>query len=576
MKKISITDIAGKLQNVVKRFTFPVFFVLGLSFLLFLNINKHDADIQERLWVFFGLGIPMSLTVALFAENFKNLLVRIGLQLGAIILLALHVLFLPEDILNFQMYQVLALGLVAVLAAFVVSYFKKDDAVPFWEFSKTTILQLIISVIFSQVLMLGLSLAVLSLDQLFKIKIEGEVYENLAVICYAIFIPFYFFANIPEGDDKYKQEYKYDKFLKILGLYILLPILAIYTVILYVYSLQIVARWELPNGWVTWLISVLALVGFFAMMITYPLRLQANKVAVFFARYFPVILFPLLILMTVGIFRRFDDYGLTINRAYVFLLNFWLYGACIYLFVSQSKYLKWLVFSFIAVTLVSSVGPWSVYDVTQRNMMKETTQLLAENHYLKDGKFIPDAGIKKLQTPDSIKKILSSKLGYLLENYGTVAVQPLFKEDIKGKNRHELMESKGFKSNFYYVNDSKYYNVHSENDNPSIDIQQYSSLIRLKLFQNQYQLKDSLYTVKLKDETLMVTKSDDSKYKTVISLTAKLNELTKTTNYQEWPQHKLTVTGQNYQIIIMSMNATKENANDRPTVTNLEAILLLK
>jgi len=77
----------------------------------------------------------------------------------------------------------------------------------------------------------------------------------------------------------------------------------------------------------------LALGGFLSMMILYPLRLQSeNKVVTYFSKYFPVIIFPLLILMTIGIFRRFDDYGLTINRGYVFLLNLWLYGICIYLF----------------------------------------------------------------------------------------------------------------------------------------------------------------------------------------------------------------------------------------------------
>ncbi|HRZ97756.1 MAG TPA: DUF4153 domain-containing protein, partial [Paludibacter sp.] len=346
MKKISLKEWGDKIQSVALRFTFPVFFIIGLSVLFFIQINQKDADIKERLWIFFGLAIPLSIAVTLFSEDYKNKMLRAGLNLLATAILVIYAFTMPAKLFEYHYYQVITLGIVFSLSSFVVSFFRKESDISFWEFSKTTVLQLIIAFIFSQVLMLGLSLAILSLDKLFNINISEKVYGNLAVICYALFAPIYFLANVPDEFEKRKQEFRYDKFLKMLGLYIMLPILALYTIILYVYAIQIVAKWELPNGWVTWLVSVLALGGFLCMMIVFPLRLQANKIAVFVSRFFPVILFPLIILMTVGIFRRFDDYGLTINRAYVFLLNFWLYGICIYLFITQSRHLKCIVITF--------------------------------------------------------------------------------------------------------------------------------------------------------------------------------------------------------------------------------------
>lgn len=353
MKKLDFTEISEKIRLAVVRFFLTVICVLGLAVLLFISINNKNADIPESFWVLAGLGIPFTVMVALFAENFKNATVSISLQIIGAIALVLHVLFLPEKLQVVDIYQSVVLGLSAVLAAFFVSFLKKYDAVPFWEFSKTAIIQLISSAVFAGVLMLGFGLAALSIDQLFKVDVHDEVYQNLAVICFALYAPLYFLTNIPYSSGKYLQEYRFDKFLKILGLYILFPILIIYTVILYVYTFKIIVEWELPNGWVTWLVSILALAGFVTMMILYPLRLQRHKAAVFFSRFFPIILLPLVVLMTVGISRRFDDYGLTVNRAYVFLLNFWLYAICIYLFISHSKYLKWIFISFVTVAVIS-------------------------------------------------------------------------------------------------------------------------------------------------------------------------------------------------------------------------------
>jgi len=101
--------------------------------------------------------------------------------------------------------------------------------------------------------MLGLSLAVLSLDELFKVNISDKVYKNLAVICCGLFAPIYFLANVLDENEKRKHKLEFNKFLNIMGLYILLPILAVYVVILYVYLIQIIANGNYPTvGFLGW------------------------------------------------------------------------------------------------------------------------------------------------------------------------------------------------------------------------------------------------------------------------------------------------------------------------------------
>ena len=230
MKKFSLKTWIKKIQLVALRFPFTLFFVIGFTIFLLIQINQSGNNHHERNWTFFSLGILLSLSVTLFSEGFKNLY-KIGLNLLAIILLLLYCYFLPEKFNPVHFYQVISIGIVLFLSAFVVSFFKKGNDIPFWEFSKESVIQLFISVIFAQILMAGLSLAVLSLKELFKMNIDRKVYGDISVVTYVLFGGIYFLANVPDKIEKYNQTYNFNKFLKVLGLYILLPILAIYMLI---------------------------------------------------------------------------------------------------------------------------------------------------------------------------------------------------------------------------------------------------------------------------------------------------------------------------------------------------------
>ncbi len=70
-----------------------------------------------------------------------------------------------------------------------------------------------------------------------------------------------------------------------------------------------------------------------------------------------MIVVPLLVLMTVGIARRISDYGFTVNRAYILLLNLWFYGVYIYLFAVRGRHVKWILISAVVVAFVSRVAP---------------------------------------------------------------------------------------------------------------------------------------------------------------------------------------------------------------------------
>ncbi len=581
MKKFSIQNLFQKLQLVVVRFPFSLFFIIGLSIEFMLKINNKDLAIPDRNWAFFFVGIPLTVALTLFLEEFKRLIVTVLFNLLAVVLLLVYCFSLPDKFSTADISQLGVLGIVFILSAFVVSFFRRNSDISFWEFSKVSVIQLIISFIFSQVLMMGLSLAILSLKQLFKVDVDPKVYGNLAVVCYGLFAPVYFLANVPAGTEKHKQEFSFDKFLKILGLYILLPILAVYTLILYVYLIQIVVKWELPEGWVSWLVSILALGGFLCMMILYPLRLNPeNRIAGIFSKYFPIVLLPLLVLMTIGIFRRFDDYGLTINRAYVFLLNFWLYGISIYLFITKSAHLKWIVISFVVIAFVSSVGPWSVYNVTRRNMLNEIGQLLNESHLLKNGKVI-DNSTYKIKINDTVGTELATKVEYVCMTFGSGAMQRFYKEPVGTKSAWDVEKALGINEILPKVrngNNANYFNANVRNENHIVEIGSYKTFIKINKandVEEVYRTKE--LSVIYKNNTIMVN-SLDSKAKTLsIPLLEKLKYIIQAQNQENnFSIDELTQDNENYKLIINHIVGFQKPGTAGITVTDLQAELFIK
>ena len=106
--------------------------------------------------------------------------------------------------------------------------------------------------------------------------------------------------------------------LRILVDVILTPALILYAVILYLYLLRILFRWELPNGGVAIMVLVFLCVALVCLL----LRLQVEKRHFeWFYKALPAIALPPLVLLWVGVFRRIGDYGITDSRVYLLGLS---------------------------------------------------------------------------------------------------------------------------------------------------------------------------------------------------------------------------------------------------------------
>jgi len=440
-KKLSFSAITEKLLLVVKRFPISILLVIGFAALMFVVIH---GDVEEivlfRFSLFFSVGAFVGVAVALCAEDFVNNLKTCAATLIAVLLWGTYCYFLPDKINSTEkIIEIIILCATAFFAMFFISFLKKNTDKSFWNFTMQTLFQMALAAVFGSILYGGLALALFALNGLFDIDIADRVYADLAVVCLVLFSMIYFLANIPNKTEKHNDEISYNKAQKILALYILTPILAVYAMILYAYLCKIIILWELPNGWVSWLVSILALGGLLVIIFLYPVRMQnENKTVAFLSRWFGVLILPLIALMSIGIFRRIGDYGITINRCYMLLLNVWFYGIYIYLFLTKSKHIKWVLISFVGIALLSSVGFWSVANVVEYSLTKEIKTILNnEKVSIKEANVL----FSKLEQKD--KEKIEEKLRYLNNTYGAASIQPFFSDTINHWGFYTLMSNLG-------------------------------------------------------------------------------------------------------------------------------------
>lgn len=428
MQLTFINKLGHRFAAAVVRFPLAVTGVLVFTVLLILEEVQPSFEMATRWWIFISLASAVSLAVVMAMENRFQRWLSLLMQAVMATLVFWYSSTIPDDPTTAHIIQLVVLYVVSVLLAYVLAYLKPATDGAFRTFAVNVTIQGALAYVFAGVLMGGLSLALFSIKTLFGVDIPEDVFESLMISCMVGFGPLYLLSNVPSGDEMLEEETTMPKALKILGMYILLPILSLYLVILYVYLLTIVVQWQLPDGWVSTLVTVLALGGFVTMAIVYPLAVQKDKLVSWLFRFFPLLLMPLLVLMSVGIARRLGDYGLTINRGLVLVLNAWLYGISIYLFITQSRHLKWIVISFAVIAFLSVAGPWNVAAITERSMLSELRSQLQQAGYLQETNLEPKLADEQRERIIELSEYLSSTFGK--ETLQPIETDPFYSAEV--------------------------------------------------------------------------------------------------------------------------------------------------
>lgn len=117
-------------------------------------------------------------------------------------------------------------------------------------------------------------------------------------------------------------------------------------------------------------------------------------------------------MLAYAIALRIDQYDLTVNRYFVVLFGIWLLGISLYLIFSKTKRVSILPYSLGLISILFSIGPWSVFDLPYtRQYDRLIEDLSAANILSSDGTLTPIS--PQITISSELSQSISSRIDYL-------------------------------------------------------------------------------------------------------------------------------------------------------------------
>lgn len=378
MKLLSVRQLVVSAQAAAGRF--PETVACG-AIAAFAGATGVDAA-NEMFWfrIFFAasLGLPLFVAVTLASERLSwSLATRVGVgAAGAALLGVLYWGFVgwPDDALG-QRYFHLAATL--HLAVAVIPYAGIRDPWGFWQFNRAVFFRFVLAAIYAAAVFVGLALALAALDNLLGIEIADENYGRLWFAAAFVLHPLVFLAGMPKDYAALGESRDYPPQLKVFSQNVMLPLVALYIAILLTYMGKILVTGTWPSGWISYLVSGLAVAGIFSLLMVHPARMQSKDSWIDrYALGFWIAILPSSAMVLLALWQRFEQYGITERRYLLGVLAVWLGGTALHRVITRTHEIKEIPLSLAIAGALSFVGPWSAYSVAERSQLGRIEQIL--------------------------------------------------------------------------------------------------------------------------------------------------------------------------------------------------------
>ncbi len=485
----SLQGLLSDSINTLKRFP-PALLaaVIGTIAAIYLtNLDYQKLQNASSLWKIImccSLGLTLFLAAGLISESNNDSLPKRLIKQGFSLLLIFCYYFMLPEVKDFGVQEIARFCLFSAGLHLLVSFAPFIGAGGingFWQFNKTLFIRFLTACLYSIVLYAGLALALLAIDELFKVEIKGIYYADLWWFLAGIFNTWFFLSGVPKQIRNLESITDYPAGLKIFTQFVLLPLVTVYLFILYAYSIKMAAAIELPHGWVSYLVIGFSAAGVFSLLLIWPIQeREENNWIKIFSRWFYRALYPLIILLGLAIFKRISQYGITENRYFVLVIALWLAITATYFLLSKTKNIKVIPISLCFIAFSSSFGPWGAFSVSERSQIACLRNLLSAEKILTGGKIKKAPIILKGESAEKI----SSIVGYLDKVHGFKDIQPWFTQNLDSvfivrdsaksgyiDKKQILLDLMGVENYIpYYHDGEKDFYIYPQNDQSALNI----------------------------------------------------------------------------------------------------------
>lgn len=379
--------------RVFKRYPATCFFSAALTLLVIdIIITDHCGETwpSEKTYISCGWGLGLAMVLSMAFELFCTIRkVKLWQRLtGTGIIVAIAAVCTCGCLFEFLTMELLfAMAFAAVLCVLLAFSYSRN-AYKVWNYHAKLLVALLIAGILCDIIATSIAGITATIEILFNPEMYFLLEISLA-FTFIFLMACCTLALMPTEEEAYSAQPNPHKLIRFLMQYILLPLICIEGIILYIYGITILVRWELPEGGIVGLVFSYAIIGSFIWYLLMPYFLSEEKQWVrFFHRGFFISLLPLLALLFVGLFRRISDYGLTTNRYIVFVISAWFAVIAIIFAIKKLKNVTPLLLSLLVVTLLTMFGPWSMNNLPDRMQTARFEKLATEYSLLKDGHIV--------------------------------------------------------------------------------------------------------------------------------------------------------------------------------------------
>jgi Domain of unknown function (DUF4153) len=370
---------------------FP-FAVLIAGILTFYRLN-HDLarDVELRIMGALVASFLWVVAVDFYVESgARSYLTRVVLWIAGIAVIALLFYFFWEIWLS----PYLLAGALLVLVGLAGYLGRGDSNAPFWLFNHRLWLGAALAGVGAGLFAAGLAAIFQTLTILFEIILPLHWQEHVITASMCFVAPVSFLAFAPrsftdpitareEGDFTMRAAAALTKF-------VLVPLLLIYTAILYAYAVKIALAWELPKGTLGGMVVGYLLVGAATLLIGYPNCETGGVLVRFFWRYWVELTALPVILLFIAVGRRIADYGVTEQRYLMVLIGVWALILAIMRAPRGVNFDLRLVPAVLAFLMfAASFGPGGMIGFSVMSQKNELAELLTKKGMLTGGKIVP-------------------------------------------------------------------------------------------------------------------------------------------------------------------------------------------
>ena len=441
-----------KLWTTLRGFTstinrYPVTILLFLLSAIFTSYNISTNDIDGIIEILFALALGAALYMVLqivyerFYNGKKTRLIFSGVAiLGAI----LYYLVVELGVINFGGEH--ALRTVVLLFILLIGFIWVPvikSKVGFSESFMVVFKAFFTVVLYSGVLFLGISLIIMAIDMLIT-NVYSKAYAHVGTFIAYIYAPIHFLSLIPiypkylgkleldldntqdknenvvenentssgsieiedESIQQLNKAIKPSRFLESLVSYIIIPITAIFTVILLLYIIMNITG----DFWKDNLMEPLLVTYSITVIIVYLLAsVIHNKASYYFRNIFPKVLIPVVLFQTISSVLKIGELGITSGRYYVIIFGVFATISAIIFSVRPNHKSNIIAPILIALSLISILPPVDAFTISRSNQIGRLTDVLERNDMLKDDKIVPNAA--NLSEEDRL--IIKNSVNYL-------------------------------------------------------------------------------------------------------------------------------------------------------------------